>query len=213
MIVLAVTGGVLAVAAGLTATAVTARRETRDACAREGQILRLPGGDLHVRIDGDESAPPLVLLHGFGGSIRWWQHIAPLLKHRYRVIRIDLPGHGGSQKHAGDYSTVALARQVGRALDRLSVRRTVVVGQSMGGLVAILLADIRPTLVSRLILLDSPLEYRFQRLNAVARVAFMPVLGPALRAMASRRTLAQGLSVVFASGFPVPAELVEAASG
>ena len=199
----------LAIGGWLVLTTVRARRETRAAERREGDVLRLPGGDLHIKIDGAAGAAPLVLLHGFGGSIAWWARLTPVLKPRYRVISIDLPGHGGSEKHAGDYSTVALARQVGRALDKLGVDRAAVVGQSMGGLVAILLADIRPNLIDRLVLLDSPLEYRFQQLNTVARVAFMPVLGPALRALATERTLARGLSIVFAPGFPVPAELVQ----
>ena len=202
--------GAVAVAIGgwLVLTTVRARRETRPAERREGEVLRVPGGDLHIKIDGAAGAPPLVLLHGFGGSIAWWAHVTPILQRRYRVISIDLPGHGGSEKHAGDYSTAALARQVGRALDKLGIGRAAVAGQSLGGLVAILLADIRPQLISRLVLLNAPLEYHFQKLNTVARVAFMPVLGPALRAVATERTLARGLSIVFAPGFPVPAELV-----
>ena len=198
----------LAIGGWLVLTTVGARLETRPAERREGDVLRLPGGDLHIKIDGAAGAPPLVLLHGFGGSIAWWARITPILQRRYRVISIDLLGHGGSEKHAGDYSTAALARQVGRALDKLGIDRAAVAGQSMGGLVAILLADIRPQLISRLVLLDAPLEYRFQQLNTVARVAFIPVLGPALRAVATERTLARGLSIVFAPGFPVPAELV-----
>lgn len=199
----------LAIGGWLVLTTVRARRETRPAEPREGEVLRLPGGDLHIKIDGAAGAPPLVLLHGFGGSIAWWAHVTPILKPRYRVISIDLLGHGGSEKHAGDYSTAALARQVGRALDKLGIDRATVAGQSMGGLVAILLADIRPKLINRLVLLDAPLEHRFQRLNTVARVAFMPLLGPALRALATERTLARGLSIVFAPAFPVPAELVQ----
>ena len=198
----------LAIGGWLLLITVRARRQTRAAEPREGEVVRLPGGDLHIRVDGPQGAPPLVLLHGFGGSIAWWARLTPILEPRYRVISIDLPGHGGSEKHAGDYSTMALAHQVGRALDKLGVDRAVVAGQSMGGIVAVLLADVRPKLVDRLVLLDAPLEYRFQRLNTVARVAFMPVLGPALRVLATKRTLARGLSIVFAPGFPVPPELV-----
>src|SRR5262249_40942423 len=198
----------VAISGWLVLTAVRARRETRPAERREGDVFPLPRGGLHLQIDGAAGAPPPALLHGCGGSIAWWARITPILQRRYRVISIDLLGHGSSEKHAGDYSTAALARQVGRALDKLGIDRAAVAGQSMGGLVAILLADIRPQLISRLVLLDAPLEYRFQQLNTVARVAFIPVLGPALRAVATERTLARGLSIVFAPGFPVPAELV-----
>jgi pimeloyl-ACP methyl ester carboxylesterase len=78
----------------------------------------------------------------------------------------------------------------------------------MGGLVAILLAEANPGLVGRLVLVDTPLEHRFQRLNAIGKLAFMPVLGPALRALASDRTLRRGLEVVFTEGFHASDHLV-----
>lgn len=187
---------------------VRARREVRAADPDLGEIMTLPGGDLHVRVDGPATGPPLVLLHGFAGSMRWWSAATPLLAKRFRVIRIDLPGHGGSEKHSGDYATAALARQVGRALDRLGVERCVVAGQSMGGLVAIFLADIRPGLVARLVLLDSPLDYSFQRVGSIGSLLFMPIIGPVMRAITTDRALRQAVQVVFAKGFEPPDEFV-----
>lgn len=185
-----------------------ARRDVRAAEPDLGEILALPGGDVHVREDGPASAPTLVLLHGFAGSLRWWSAATPILAKRFRVIRIDLPGHGGSEKHSGDYATVALARQVARALDRLGVKRCVVVGQSMGGLVAILLADIRPGLVARLVLVDAPLEHRFQHVTFLGKLLFLPVIGPVMRAITTDGALRSAVRVLFASGFEPPDEFV-----
>lgn len=199
----------LAVGAWVVSVNVRAGRATRPAEPDIGEVLELPGGDIQVRLDGDPDAPPIVLLHGFAGSMLWWQDAAELLARDFRVIRIDLLGHGGSEMHAGDYSTVALARQVGRALDELGVSRALVVGQSMGGLVAILLADIRPGLVEKLVVVDSPLEYRYQQLNLPGKLIFLPVVGPLMRALATDSTLEKALSVVFAPGFPVPPRLVQ----
>jgi pimeloyl-ACP methyl ester carboxylesterase len=198
----------LATTAWLSLVCVRARRETKPAEPDVGQVIRLAGGDLQVRTDGPEDAAPVVLLHGFGGSLLWWEPAAHILAASFHVVRLDLLGHGGSERHSGDYSTPALARQVALALERIGVERAVVVGQSMGGLVGILVAEMRPELVRSLVLIDTPLEHHYQRLNFIGRLAFAPVVGPALRALASDRTLRRGLEVVFAEGFHVPDHLV-----
>src|SRR2546421_12750107 len=63
-----------------------------------GTIFELHGGDLHVLEEGPRDAPPMVLLHGFAGSMRWFDRLAPLLAASNRGIRIDLLGHGGAPK-------------------------------------------------------------------------------------------------------------------
>jgi pimeloyl-ACP methyl ester carboxylesterase len=149
-----------------------------------------------------------VLLHGFAGSLRWWSAATPYLAKNFRVIRIDLPGHGGSEKHSGEYATAALARQVSRALDRLGIERCVVVGHSMGGLVAVLLADIRPGLVARLVLVDTPLEYCFQNVTFLGKLLFLPVVGPVMRAITPDGALRKAACVLFAKGFVPPGEFI-----
>src|SRR5256885_10271644 len=73
-------------------------REEKPAEADGGRILHLAGGDLHVLEEGAPDAPPLVMLHGFAGSLRWFDRLAPLLASSHHVIRIDLLGPGGSSK-------------------------------------------------------------------------------------------------------------------
>ncbi|WP_093712069.1 alpha/beta fold hydrolase [Actinacidiphila alni] len=119
-------------------------------------VLPLPGGGLRVRQDGPRDAPPLLLIHGSASSLGVWDAMVPLLTGCHRVVRVDLPGHGGSAAPAdGDYSVPEQARRVGAALDRLGVGRVTVVGHSSGGYVATALAEERPALVGALVLVNT----------------------------------------------------------
>jgi pimeloyl-ACP methyl ester carboxylesterase len=101
--------------------------------------------NVHVRQDGPRDAPVLVLIHGFAGSTRWWDALVPMLARSYRVIRIDLLGHGRSAKPVGGgYEIPEQGARVGAALDRLGVTHAVVVRHSTGGSVATALAEQRP---------------------------------------------------------------------
>ncbi|MCX2929462.1 alpha/beta fold hydrolase [Mycobacterium sp. CVI_P3] len=181
-----------------------AKREVRPAEPAEGSVLRFPGGDLHVHEQGRKHLQTVVLLHGFGGSMRWWKACADQLSGRFHVIRVDLPGHGASEKHRGDYSIDAAATLVGAALDQMRVDRAWIVGQSMGGFVAVTLAQMRSSLVAGLVLVDVPLELRHQNLNRLGRLAFTPCFGILLRTFATRRLLARGLRPLFSPGYHIP---------
>ena len=86
------------IAALLALNMLLVERDTEPANADIGRVLDLPGGDVHVREDGEPTDPPLVLIHGFQASLRWWDRVTPALAREHRVIRIDLLGHGGSEK-------------------------------------------------------------------------------------------------------------------
>jgi pimeloyl-ACP methyl ester carboxylesterase len=97
------------------------------------QFVRLDDGDMHVVENGRPGAPALLLIHGTGGSTAWWDPVVPRLAAAYRVIRVDLFGHGRSASPAGGYDIPTQARRVGAALDRLGVGRVAVIGHSTGG--------------------------------------------------------------------------------
>ena len=87
--------------------------------------------------------PAVMLLHGVGGNLEHWGRVAPLLRHRYRLVAIDLPSHGASTAPT-DYSfehDLAAVDQVRRSLALL---RPAVVGHSYGGMLAIALGAARP---------------------------------------------------------------------
>lgn len=89
---------------------------------------------------GSPGAPTLVLLHGFGASIESWFDVHPLLAAKFPVVRLDLLGHGFSDKpRNGDYSPRGHARIVAGALEKLGLKRVVLVGHSLGGAIALLI--------------------------------------------------------------------------
>ncbi|WTW96001.1 alpha/beta hydrolase [Streptomycetaceae bacterium NBC_01309] len=129
----------------------------RQLTATDYSILPLDVGDIHICQDGPRDAPALLLIHGSAASSTSWELLVPLLATSHHVIRIDLLGHGLSDKPVGGqgYAVPEQGRTVGQALDRLGVRRAVVIGHSSGGYSATALIESRPELVSGLVLVNT----------------------------------------------------------
>jgi pimeloyl-ACP methyl ester carboxylesterase len=108
---------------------------------------------LAYRVWGSPGADPLVLLHALGESAADWDAVAPAFARHWRVYAPDLRGHGQSD-WPGEYSVELMAADVLGFLDALELDRVQLIGHSMGGLVAYLLAGDHPERVSRLILED-----------------------------------------------------------
>jgi len=102
--------------------------------------------------DGDET---ILLIHGMAGSSRTWRDVTPALAPRYRVVAPDLLGHGESAKPMGDYSLGAHASGLRDLMARLEIERATIVGQSLGGGIALQLAYQHPGLCDRLVLVSS----------------------------------------------------------
>lgn len=101
-------------------------------------------------------APTLVLLHGYTGGKENWYRVCAKLGRRYRLVAPDLPGWGGSERRAGaNYGYVAQADNVAAFLRQLGAAPVVLVGHSMGGGIAALVAARHPQLVAKLALLDA----------------------------------------------------------
>lgn len=105
--------------------------------------------------EGAGDATPLVLIHGWTANRHRWDHQIEHFKAGRRVIRLDLRGHGESDKPVQRYSIDGLAADVRRLLDDRGVDRFVAVGHSMGGMIAQQLALTQPQRVERLVLVDS----------------------------------------------------------
>jgi pimeloyl-ACP methyl ester carboxylesterase len=111
--------------------------------------------NLAHEVAGDPAAPPMVLLHGLGDESRDWQPVLAGLASSHRVYALDLRGHGRSA-HRGAYSFELMRDDVIGFLDAAGIERCVMIGHSMGGIVALLLAEAAPQRLSHLILEDAP---------------------------------------------------------
>ena len=127
--------------------------------------------------------------------------MVPLLAKRHRVIRIDLLGFGGSEKPKSGYSMEDQGRLVALALGRLQVQGAVVVGHSMGFDVATALAAESSELVDRLVDIDDAPDPSFGDLPFLAKLTFTPVIGQALRRIASDFAIEDGYESAFAPGY------------
>ena len=112
-------------------------------------------------MNGRDGTPPVVLIHGWAASGRWFDNLTPLLAARYRVYRVDLLGHGGSEKPKDGYTMEEQADRVAAALERLRVKRALVAGHSTGGEVAIALAARHPQLARALAVIDTEPDEKF----------------------------------------------------
>jgi 3-oxoadipate enol-lactonase len=108
--------------------------------------------DLRYRIDGPTHAPPLVLGNSIGTTAALWDGQMAAFTARFRVIRYEHRGHGGSPAPPGPYTVDALAADVLGLLDRLDIERASFAGLSLGAMVAMRIATIEPDRTDRLAL-------------------------------------------------------------
>ncbi len=99
-------------------------------------IADLPDIALNYRIDGPDEGPPVVFANSLGTDYRLWDKLQPHLPGGLRLIRYDKRGHGLSEAPNPPYNMGALVADLERLLDHLDVRNAVVVGCSVGGLIA-----------------------------------------------------------------------------
>lgn len=145
----------------------------------EDQPLDLQYVD-HPATGAGPEGEPIVLLHCYTCSLRWWDQIVPLLNENHRVITFDLLGHGGSEKPTNGYEIENQAAAIAAALNELGVSTATVVGHSLGGIVATSLREQASDLVDKVVLIDSPAASGDVDLPLTAKIATWPVLGEAL---------------------------------
>jgi len=112
----------------------------------------LPDLRLNADLTGPQDGAPLVLIHALGTSAAIWDDLLPLLPPTLRILRFDLRGHGASDVPPGPYAMGALIRDTERLMDHFALRDAVVLGLSIGGLIAQGLAVKRLDLVRAMIL-------------------------------------------------------------
>jgi 3-oxoadipate enol-lactonase len=120
--------------------------------------LRFDDVDLCVRVDGPSDGPPVVFANSLGTDLRLWDAVVPVLPQGLRLIRWDKRGHGGSSVPPPPYGMGTLVRDAERICDELGVRDAVIVGLSIGGMIAQALAVKRPDLVHAVVLSNTAVK-------------------------------------------------------
>jgi pimeloyl-ACP methyl ester carboxylesterase len=115
--------------------------------------LRISGSSIAFTTAG--CGPPLLLIHGLGGTRQTWSHVIESLAATHTVIAPDLPGHGDSEAPAGDYSLGAHAVAVRDLLIALGHPSASIIGHSLGGGIALQFAYHFPERTHRLLLISS----------------------------------------------------------
>lgn len=98
---------------------------------------------------------PILFLHGWGMSSRVWKYQVEYFSEKFKTVTLDLRGHGGSSPSSDDYTFEALAGDVKEFVDGLSLGPVSLVGWSMGGSVAMMVANKFPEIVSTLALVNT----------------------------------------------------------
>ncbi len=147
------------------------------------QFLKLPDGTrAHVRDRGPRDALAIILIHGSNASLYTWEPWAKQLSDRFRIITVDLPGHGltGAVPNR-DYTQEGMVKFIDEVAGILGLHRVAIGGNSMGGRASVLFTIKHPERVTHLVLVDSgglptkqveamPLAYRLMGIPIANRL-------------------------------------------
>src|SRR5260221_4938436 len=103
---------------------------------RDEMVIKLAAGKIYYDLPGPENGPVVCFTHSLASdSGMWAEQLPPLLAAGYRVLRLDMRGHGGSDPVAGAYTIAQLAGDVAAGLDFLAISRVQYVGLSIRGMI------------------------------------------------------------------------------
>jgi pimeloyl-ACP methyl ester carboxylesterase len=148
-----------------------------------------PGLNVHYRDEGKRDGRVLVLIHGSNASLHTWEPWVKILGNDYRIISMDLPGHGLTGVNpAGTYHNASYVRVVDGLLTKLGVDKAVIGGNSMGGGVSWMYALAHPEKTEALLLIDAGGQPQAKSTKAPIgfRVMTMPVIKELARVVAPR---------------------------
>lgn len=118
-------------------------------------FVEIDGCVLHTRVNGPDDGPAIVFANSLGTDLRIWDDVVAAFRKRYRCIRVDKRGHGLSEHGAAPITIDRFAADVVGLLDHLGMERAVMVGVSIGGLIAQAAYHARPGLFAGLMFCDT----------------------------------------------------------
>ena len=141
----------------------------------ESGSIEVDGTTIAYQRWGGSGGPSVVLIHGGAAHSRWWDHIAPLLAEGREVIAFDLSGHGDSGRRS-DYSVDVWADEALAVASLAASSHPILIGHSLGGVVALQAAMRAGESLGGIVIVDSPLLHFTPEEDAAAdRLAFGPV--------------------------------------
>lgn len=137
---------------------------------KDARLISIDDHQINV-VSGGEGDRHFTCLHGLVDTLDVWKRLAPALQRRGRVTRIDQRGHGASGAPRGPISRAQLAADVVGVLDAEGIGQTILVGHSMGGIVAMEAALAYPDRIAGLVLIGTTSECREKVANWYERIA------------------------------------------
>jgi pimeloyl-ACP methyl ester carboxylesterase len=193
--------------------------DVRDIEAREkygkppSQFITLPSGaTVHYRDQGQRNGPALVLLHGSNASLHTWEPWVAQIGDQFRMVSIDLPGHGLTGPAPGDdYSQEAMTQFVNEFTTVMNIERFALAGNSMGGGIAARFAIRHPERLTALILVDAAgMPTRTQRDPGLGFIiARTPVIQNIMLYVSPRGLFEDGLKKAIVNDAIVTPEMVD----
>ncbi|MGE7623629.1 alpha/beta fold hydrolase [Viridibacillus sp. NPDC096237] len=126
--------------------------------------IDLNGLIFQYRETGEVSAPPLIALHALGQNSESWDEVATVLGERYRVLALDLRGHGGSAR-TGTYSFEQMSEDLLLFANAMGLERFTLIGHSMGGTVSYLFSETYPSRIEHLVIEDTPPPFHNEKIE------------------------------------------------
>ncbi len=161
-----------------------------------GSFTTIDGLNIHVRVEGLEKGnkTPIILIHGFTASLYTWRFNIEELGKEFPVYALDLPGFGYSDKPEDfQYDLDGYADFIVKFMDAMKIRRAILVGNSMGGGIAMKTALNHPERVAKLVLIDSIGYAEVKRRFLVFALMQYPVVGEILMSLNHRSVVERSL--------------------
>ncbi len=180
----------------------------------------IPYKNIQIAFTAQGKGEAIVLLHGFLENSTMWENVIPTLEKNYQVITIDLLGHGNTERLGYIHTIEEMAQTVSHVLDHLQIEKASFLGHSMGGYVALAFAELFPTRIQKLLLLNStPLADSPERVdnrNRAIRLvkqnkdAFISMAITNLFGKESREQLREKINVLIKEAQQLPTENIVA---
>ena len=198
---------VLALVAGSFERDIPADRAKAKYATTSSRFANIDGMEIHYRDEG--TGPVLVLIHGSNCSLQSWDGWQEQLRQQFRVISVDLPGHGLTGPNpSGNYDYQTMGRVLDRLANVLQIDKFSLAGNSMGGAIALDYAMLHPEKLERLVLIDS-LGYPDEIPPLTLRMWGFPAIGRLLTVLTPRFVYAQTIKDIYGHKERVNDQLID----